>query len=60
MPLLAIVAERPYLDHAELRELCPHALTGQTVGAGHFHQLVVPGQINAMLDRFIALLPRLL
>jgi len=28
---------------------------GQTVGAGHYHQLVVPEQVNAMLQRLIQL-----
>ena len=26
-----------------------------TVGAGHFHQLEVPEQVNAMIERFLAL-----
>jgi pimeloyl-ACP methyl ester carboxylesterase len=25
-----------------------------TVGAGHFHQLEVPEQVNAMIERFLA------
>ena len=28
-------------------------LFGQTVGAGHFCQLEVPDQVNAMLTRFL-------
>ena len=36
-----------------MRELCPTLLTGQTVGSGHFHQLEVPEQVNAMIDRFL-------
>jgi len=27
---------------------------GITVGAGHFHQLEVPEQVNAMIERFLA------
>jgi pimeloyl-ACP methyl ester carboxylesterase len=27
---------------------------GVTVGAGHFHQLEVPDQVNAMIERFLA------
>lgn len=38
-----------------LRELIPHMQTGQTVGSGHFCQLEVPDQVNAMLDRFLML-----
>jgi hypothetical protein len=26
-----------------------------TVGAGHFHQLEVPGHANAMIERFLAI-----
>ena len=32
-----------------------HALAGRTVGAGHFHQLEVPDQVNAMIERFLVL-----
>ena len=38
---------------ARLRELCPQLVTGQTVGAGHFHQLETAEQVNAMIDRFL-------
>jgi hypothetical protein len=30
-------------------------MIGQTVGAGHYHQLEVPDQVNAMVERFIAI-----
>jgi pimeloyl-ACP methyl ester carboxylesterase len=40
---------------ARLRELCPQLVTGQTVGAGHFHQLEIPEQVNAMIDRFLTI-----
>jgi pimeloyl-ACP methyl ester carboxylesterase len=40
-------------DVTRLRALCPHVMTGQTVGAGAFHQLEVPAQVNAMIDRFL-------
>ncbi len=53
VPLLSIAAAMPLTDPVRLRELCPHALTGQTVGAGHFLQLEVPEQVNAMIDRFL-------
>lgn len=42
-------------DLAPLRRACPHLLTGQTVGAGHFHHLEVPDQVNAMIERFLRL-----
>jgi hypothetical protein len=32
-------------------------VTGQTVGAGHFSNRIVPDQVNAMIDRFLAITP---
>jgi pimeloyl-ACP methyl ester carboxylesterase len=37
-----------------LLEIKPDLEVGITVGAGHFHQLEVPEQVNAMLERFLA------
>jgi len=53
VPLLYLAAGVPLADFARLRALCPHVVIGQTVGAGHFHQLEVPDQLNAMIDRFL-------
>jgi pimeloyl-ACP methyl ester carboxylesterase len=36
-----------------LHALKPDLQAGITVGAGHFHQLEVPGQVNAMIERFL-------
>jgi pimeloyl-ACP methyl ester carboxylesterase len=55
VPLLYIDAGTPNAQLDRLAELCPHAVMGRTVGAGHFLQLVVPDQVNAMIDRFLAL-----
>ena len=38
----------------QLRSIKPDLEVGITVGAGHFHQLEVPDQINAMIERFLA------
>lgn len=54
VPLLHIGSVFP-ADLARLRELCPQLVTGQTVGAGHFHQLETPEQVNAMIERFLAI-----
>jgi pimeloyl-ACP methyl ester carboxylesterase len=54
-PLLYIGADPAITDTARLRELAPAVMVGKTVGAGHFHQLEVPEQINSMLERFMAL-----
>jgi pimeloyl-ACP methyl ester carboxylesterase len=55
VPLLYIDAGTPNAMLDRLVALCPHAFVGRTVGAGHFLQMVVPDQVNAMLDRFLAL-----
>jgi pimeloyl-ACP methyl ester carboxylesterase len=54
VPFLFITAAAPRSDLAQLRELCPQLVVGQTVGAGHFAQLLVPEQVNAMIARFLA------
>ncbi len=45
---------KPRADMARLRELLPALFFGQTVGSGHFCQLEAPDQVNAMIDRFLA------
>jgi pimeloyl-ACP methyl ester carboxylesterase len=42
-------------DPSRLQALRPDLQFGMTVGAGHFHQLEVPEQVNAMIERFLAL-----
>jgi pimeloyl-ACP methyl ester carboxylesterase len=34
---------------------CPQLYTAQTVGAGHFNQVFAADQVNAMLEKFLAL-----
>ena len=56
VPALLLNAEGPgwpLAGVARIRELSPNIMIGQTVGAGHFHQLVVADQVNAMIDRFL-------
>jgi pimeloyl-ACP methyl ester carboxylesterase len=53
-PVLYVEADPVVIGRVDrLRELCPDVVTGKTVGAGHFHQLEVPEQINAMIERFM-------
>ena len=40
-------------DVVRLRQIKPDLEVGITVGAGHFHQLEVPEQMNAMIERFL-------
>ena len=42
-------------DALRLLEIKPDLEVGITVGAGHFHQLEVPEQVNAMIERFLAI-----
>jgi pimeloyl-ACP methyl ester carboxylesterase len=55
-PSLYIAANEPVprSDMTRLHELIPALHFGQTVGSGHFCQLEVPEQVNAMIDRFLA------
>jgi pimeloyl-ACP methyl ester carboxylesterase len=55
-PVLLVVADHPLVEPEELRRHCPHAMVGRTVGSGHFHQLVVPDQVIAMIERFLVLI----
>lgn len=55
IPVLLIDAELPIADRVRFRSLCPQLQTAQTAGSGHFHQLEVPDQVNAMLERFLSL-----
>ena len=53
LPVLYISSGPWHADIGRFRELCPQLVTAQTVGSGHFHQLEVPEQVNAMIERFI-------
>ena len=51
-PIAYIGSEAPFADLVRFRELCPSIKTGQTIGSGHFSPLMVPEQINTMLQGF--------
>jgi pimeloyl-ACP methyl ester carboxylesterase len=53
VPLLYIDAGTPNADLARASELRPEMMIGKTVGSGHFSQLEVPEQVNAILARFL-------
>lgn len=58
LPVLLLRAEiDEETDVFRLRETKPDLAVGITFGAGHFHQIEVPGQVNAMIERFLALSP---
>ena len=54
VPVLTIGSASPSDSAAEFRAACATITVGQTVGAGHFNQLEVPEQVNAMIERFLA------
>jgi pimeloyl-ACP methyl ester carboxylesterase len=54
VPALYVEADPVIERLGRLREINPAVATAKTVGSGHFHQLEVPDQINAMIDRFLA------
>jgi pimeloyl-ACP methyl ester carboxylesterase len=56
-PSLYIAANEPSprADMNRVRQILPTLAFGQTVGSGHFCQLEVPDQVNAMIDRFLAI-----
>lgn len=53
VPALMILAGEGTTDMNRLKDACPDLAIGRTVGAGHFNQLLVPDQINAMIARFV-------
>jgi pimeloyl-ACP methyl ester carboxylesterase len=55
VPLLYIDAGTPNADLARAVELCPELMIARTIGSGHFSPLVVPEQVNAVLERFLRL-----
>ncbi len=52
-PFLYIGSSAPHCDLARLAELCPQLVRAQVAAAGHFIQLEVPEQVNAMIARFL-------
>jgi pimeloyl-ACP methyl ester carboxylesterase len=53
-PLLYLDAGTPNADLERAVCLNPTITLGRTVGTGHFSQLICPQQVNAMLERFLA------
>ncbi|MDB5783293.1 alpha/beta fold hydrolase [Caballeronia mineralivorans] len=58
VPMAYISADVPLTNMARdldrLQELCPQLVVAKTLLAGHFSTIEVSQQINAMLDRFLA------
>jgi pimeloyl-ACP methyl ester carboxylesterase len=56
VPLLVLNPTGRSNEPSRIRPLNPRMHIGSTVGAGHFHQLEVPDQVNAMIGRFLELI----
>jgi len=53
VPVLNLVGTPPYNPPHVMSEWLPSVVNGWTVGAGHFNQLEVPGQVNPMIEAFL-------
>lgn len=53
VPVLAIGSAVPSNDSSFLKRVNPAITIGQTVGSGHFNQLMVPEQVNPMIEHFL-------
>jgi pimeloyl-ACP methyl ester carboxylesterase len=58
IPMAYISADVPMVNMARdldrLKKICPQMAFGQTLLAGHFNTIEVADQVNAMLERFLA------
>ncbi|HNP66258.1 MAG TPA: alpha/beta hydrolase, partial [Woeseiaceae bacterium] len=53
VPTLYVASTNPRGDVARFEEMCPQLVHGRVVGSGHFVELEVPDQVNAMIGRFL-------
>jgi pimeloyl-ACP methyl ester carboxylesterase len=53
VPALHLAATPPRNPPHLMSEWLPNVVNGWTVGAGHFNQLEVPDQVNAMIEAFL-------
>jgi hypothetical protein len=58
IPMAYISADVPLVNMARdldrLKQLCPQLVIAKTLLAGHFNTIEVADQINAMIERFLA------
>ncbi|HEY4046508.1 MAG TPA: alpha/beta hydrolase [Acidobacteriaceae bacterium] len=55
VPVAYISAATPLGDMEKFKAATPQLVSATTLGAGHFSPVEVPGQINAMIERFLAI-----
>jgi pimeloyl-ACP methyl ester carboxylesterase len=53
VPALHLAASPPRMLPQSITEQLPNLVNGCTVGSGHFNQLEVPDQVNAMIEGFL-------
>jgi pimeloyl-ACP methyl ester carboxylesterase len=53
-PVLVVEAGAPFVDRARLRAALPDVAIESTPGVGHFHQILAPERVNAILERFLS------
>jgi pimeloyl-ACP methyl ester carboxylesterase len=53
-PMLYLDAGTPNADLGRIAEIQPGLVLGRTIGSGHFSPLMVPDQVNTMIERFLA------
>jgi len=53
VPALHIAATQPLNPPHLMSQILPAVVNGWTVGSGHFNQLEVPDQVNAMIEAFL-------
>lgn len=56
-PLLYIGSRRPLTGQEALLAASPWVQYAQAAGSGHFLTLIVPAQVNAMIEHWLAVLP---
>ena len=56
-PMLYVGSRRPLTAQGPMLEASPWVHYAQTAGSGHFMTLIVPEQVNAMIERWLEVLP---
>ncbi len=54
VPVLHIDAAVAFGERDRFEACCPQLRVAQTKGAGHFHQLLAPQEVNALIEEFAA------
>jgi pimeloyl-ACP methyl ester carboxylesterase len=53
LPAMIVQSKKPFVSEGVLESLGPNWMIGRAVDAGHQLQLLVPEQVNPMLDRYL-------